>query len=427
MPLSRDYMMSAYRLVPPRVGQLLAVGLHLGCTTRWTPTVPIVTRGCPTGDECNDLIRPAGSVGIELCFGCAVREILRIVPTQVFLLTDIEGSTRRWAEHPSEMRDALERHDDVLRTVLESAGGVVFKHSGDGLFVVFDSAGAAIAAAVGAQEALALQDWTTVGPLKVRMAIHAGEAERRGDDWFGPALNRTARLASLAHGGQVVVSDAVRALLVDVPLGAIALVDLGVHGLRDLSAPERVWQAVAPGLQREFPPLTARDRTVRSRTEDTPSNTQGAPRLVGRHLERAALEGAVRAGLEGSPSMVLIVGEPGIGKSTLTAHVAALARGGGAGVVYGSAEDLDRSALGRWREPWARLAGSGRLMDPDLGPDDQRWDVLARLSEILQRAAPVVVVLEDLHWSDSLSSWVFGPRRARSSRRCGRAGPDEPS
>jgi hypothetical protein len=128
--------------------------------------------------------------------------------------------------------------------------------------------------------------------------------------------------------------------------------------------------------------------------------------LVGRRRERAALDRIVGAGFTGVPGVALIVGEAGIGKSTLAADVAASARAGGARVVYGAADEVDRSAFGLWQEPWARLGGAGKLVDPDLGHDDQRWDVLARLSELLSGGAPVLVVLEDLHWTDSLSSWV---------------------
>ncbi|HEX2383964.1 MAG TPA: AAA family ATPase [Acidimicrobiales bacterium] len=129
--------------------------------------------------------------------------------------------------------------------------------------------------------------------------------------------------------------------------------------------------------------------------------------LVGRRQELVILGRAVAGGLRGSPGVIAIIGEAGIGKSTLAANVASSARGSGARIVYGAADELDRSAFGLWREPWARLSGPGSLVDAGLVPDEQRWDVLARLSEAVQRAAPVVLVLEDLHWTDSLSSWVL--------------------
>src|SRR5262245_35903247 len=140
-----------------------------------------------------------------------------------------------------------------------------------------------------------------------------------------------------------------------------------------------------------------------------PVKGKTGPLLVGRARERAALQRAIHIGLSGAPGVIALIGEAGIGKSTLAADGAAWARDDGAQIVYGAADELDRSAFGLWREPWARLGGAsaGRLVDIGLGPDDQRWDVLARLSEALQRAAPVVLVLEDLHWTDALSSWVL--------------------
>ena len=100
----------------------------------------------------------------------------------VFLFSDIEGSTRLWAAHPDVMGVALQRHDVVLAGAVEAAGGTVFKHTGDGVVARFDSAGAAVTAAVSAQRDLGGQDWGLVGPLRVRMGIHAGDAQQRGGD-----------------------------------------------------------------------------------------------------------------------------------------------------------------------------------------------------------------------------------------------------
>jgi class 3 adenylate cyclase len=177
------------------------------------------------------------------------------VATQVFLLTDIEGSTRRWAGRPTAMADALEAHDRLIAEAVDLRGGVRFKHTGDGWFVVFDLAADAVEAAFAAQRSLTATDWGEVGGLAVRMAAHAGPAARRGHDWFGPALNRTARLTGLAHGGQLLVSDVVRGLLADGRPASITLVDRGVHRPRDLVEPEHVWQVAAGGLRLEFPPL----------------------------------------------------------------------------------------------------------------------------------------------------------------------------
>jgi hypothetical protein len=133
----------------------------------------------------------------------------------------------------------------------------------------------------------------------------------------------------------------------------------------------------------------------------------GSQGVVGRRAEREALRSAVGRGLSGTPSLAVVVGEPGIGKSTLAAQVAADVRAGGTRVVYGSADEHDRSAYGLWREPWARLAPASALLDPALPTDEQRWEVLTRTSEALVGGPPVLLVLEDLHWADDLSLWVL--------------------
>ena len=117
--------------------------------------------------------------------------------TTTFLMTDIEGSTRRWEENPDAMRAALARHDIALKGAIEGNGGWLFKHTGDGVLAAFHTPRAAIAAAVAAQRAL---------ELPVSMGICTGEAELRGEDYFGPALNRAARTMVAGHGGQVLVT-----------------------------------------------------------------------------------------------------------------------------------------------------------------------------------------------------------------------------
>jgi class 3 adenylate cyclase len=177
------------------------------------------------------------------------------VPVEVFLFTDIEGSTRLWADHPGQMGAALAQHDAVVARAVSEAGGRVFKHTGDGACVVFPSVWQALAAALAVQRGLAAQDWGPVGTVGAPMAVHAGEAEERDGDWFGPALNRTARLLGIGHGGQVLVSGAAHELATDSLSEALSFADLGLHRLRDLSHPEHVWQLVADGLDRDFPRL----------------------------------------------------------------------------------------------------------------------------------------------------------------------------
>jgi len=147
--------------------------------------------------------------------------------TVTFLFTDLEGSTRLWEEHPQAMRAALARHDKILRDSVEKHDGHVVKTTGDGIHAAFATAHDAVAAAVKAQEALASEEWTLPVPLRVRMGAHSGETEYRDGDYYGTAPNRAARLMSVAHGGQVIVSLATGELIHDTLPDGVTLVDLG--------------------------------------------------------------------------------------------------------------------------------------------------------------------------------------------------------
>ena len=157
--------------------------------------------------------------------------------TVTFLFTDIEGSTRLWEKHPGTMRAALARHDEVLRSAIEASSGQVVKTTGDGFHAAFATATDAVEAAVAAQLALVAEVWAETGSLRVRMGIHTGEAQHREGDYYGPAVNRAARIMRVGHGGQVLVSGATAELLRDTLPAGGDLVDLGSHRLRDLDRP----------------------------------------------------------------------------------------------------------------------------------------------------------------------------------------------
>jgi predicted ATPase/class 3 adenylate cyclase len=173
----------------------------------------------------------------------------------MFLFSDIVASTQRWEGDPEAMTVDLARHDELLRTCIETTGGEVFCHTGDGLGAAFTAAPNAVAAAVAAQRALACAAWAAAGPLRVRMAIHAGVAQRREGNYFGPPLNRVARLLGTASGGQVLCSQAAAELIGAALPHDVALIDLGEHRLADLSRPVRVFQVTHPDLPSQFPPL----------------------------------------------------------------------------------------------------------------------------------------------------------------------------
>jgi class 3 adenylate cyclase len=217
-----------------------------------------------------------------------------------FLFTDIEGSTRLWERYPDAMRVSLACHDRLLRAALEQHGGSIFKTGGDAFCAAFSGAPDAIAAALAAQCALHEAAWGETGPLRVRMALHSGPAERRGGDFFGPSLNRVARLLAVGHGGQTLLTEAVCAEAGDRLPEGVALRDLAVHPLKDLPQPERIYQLVHPRLPAEYPPL----RTLSAFSEMLPEPVAG---FIGREREFADqrgiavfLEGLAReAGVQG--------------------------------------------------------------------------------------------------------------------------------
>jgi len=153
------------------------------------------------------------------------------------------------------MPDVMARHDAIVRHSIETNGGSVFTTAGDQFCAAFSSPQQAIVAAVASQTALVSEEWGVVGPLRVRMAVHSGNADERDGDYFGPPLNRCARLLSTAHGGQIVVSSSTQQLLEDDPPPGVEFKDLGAHALKDLNRPEHVYQVLHGDLEKDFPPL----------------------------------------------------------------------------------------------------------------------------------------------------------------------------
>ena len=129
-------------------------------------------------------------------------------PPLTFLFTDVESSTRLWEQNPLAMRSALAQHDTIVRSAIADSGGEVVKTTGDGIMAVFAEPVAAVTASVAAQRGLIAAKWPQACAIRIRIGIHTGEAESRGGDYFGPAVNRTARIMSAGHGSQVLLSDA---------------------------------------------------------------------------------------------------------------------------------------------------------------------------------------------------------------------------
>jgi predicted ATPase/class 3 adenylate cyclase len=271
--------------------------------------------------------------------------------TITLLFTDIQGSTRLWEGEPELMTVALRRHEEILRTAIEEAGGYVFKTVGDAFCAAFWTAKAAVSAALTAQQGLGAESWPTSRPILVRMGLHTGVCEERDSDYFGPVVNRAARLEAAAHGGQVLVSGATAELLAGSLPASAGLRDLGPHRLKDLGRPEQVFQLEASFLTADFPPLASLDNP------ELPNNL---PMLlsafIGREHELAEVRELIRAS-----RLVTLTGAGGSGKTRLA--------------LQAGAELIGRAPDGVWLAELAPLTDGGQIAGvvaaalglPDLG------------------------------------------------------------
>jgi DNA-binding SARP family transcriptional activator len=344
-----------------------------------------------------------------------------------FLLTDIEGSTAAWEAQADAMAMALARHDEIVEQVVTSRGGRLIKTRGEGdaTFSVFDRPSAAAAGAIELQEAIRHEPWELLAPMRIRVALHTGEVELRDGDYFGRAVNRAARLRSLAAGGQILCSGAAAELVIDTLPDDVVLADLGMRQLKNLARPEHVFelrletadelQAVTPDAPIERPAL--------------PAVLAGPGPFVGRGRELERLLSTWHTALDGGAHAVLIAGEPGVGKTRLAGEWSRHAYEQGAIVLYGRCDE----DLGAPYQPFAEALrsllpslGASRLRGlrgvegllslvpgltdvlPDLAaptradPDTERYalfDAVVAVLGVASTNAPVVLILDDLHWA----------------------------
>ncbi len=346
-----------------------------------------------------------------------------------FLLTDIEGSTAAWEADAKAMAVALARHDELAEQVVTSRGGRLIKTRGEGdaTFSVFERPSAAAAAAMELQDAITREHWKLREPIRIRIALHTGEVELRDGDYFGRAVNRAARLKSLAAGGQILCSGATAELVVDALPDDVVLADLGLRELRNLARPEHVFElrleTAAEDAQPPTPDVPPMDRPA------IPPVLIGSGPFVGRGSELERLLSAWQTSLGGGACAALIAGEPGVGKTRLAGEWSRQAYDQGAVVLYGRCDE----DLGAPYQPFAEalrslvpcvgmrrlrgLRGVEALLPlvpglvdevPDLAaptradPDTERYalfDAVVALLELASAAAPVVLVLDDLHWA----------------------------
>jgi predicted ATPase len=234
--------------------------------------------------------------------------------TVSFLFTDIEESTALWERDRGTMAAAVQRHIQLLRSAIASHDGVHFKTVGDAVQAAFPTAPQAVAAALAAQRALLAEDWGEIGDVRVRMALHAGEAEpdQRGDYLSAP-LNRLSRLLATGHGGQILLTQTVQQLTRGILPPGAELRDMGEHQLRDLLDPEHVYQLLHPDIPDEFPPLQA--------LESRPNNLPRQPTpFLGREQQVAGVVDLLR---RDDVQLVTLIGPGGTGKTRLALQAAA--------------------------------------------------------------------------------------------------------
>jgi predicted ATPase/class 3 adenylate cyclase len=252
------------------------------------------------------------------------------------LFTDIEGSTRAWERSPAGMQTSLARHDEIVRGLIESSGGYVFATAGDAFCAAFSEATEALTVAMSIQRSLWSEAWTASAEIKVRISLHSGMCLQRDGNYFGPTVNRVARILSTAHGGQVLASKSTVALIEDgIPAG-VTFSDLGEHRLRDLAHPEQIFQVCVPDLPQDFPPIASLDNP--QLRHNLPAQ---ASSFIGRNKEFEEVRDLLR-----DARAVTLVGAGGAGKTRLALHVAeAMLDGTGDGVWFVDLSPLSDPSL----------------------------------------------------------------------------------
>lgn len=233
--------------------------------------------------------------------------------TITFLFTDLEGSTKLWEQYPDAMKTALARHDRILRQAIESNRGHVIKTTGDGFHAAFEKSQDGVAAALSAQHAIANEKWDEIHPydLKIRVGLHTGEAEQRAGDYYGPSLNRAARIMSVAHGGQTLLSTTTADLVRDQLPANTSLRDLGQHRLKDLIRSEHLFQLNQTGLPPDFPSL----RSIDAFPNNLPVQLTS---FIGREHELEEAKKRLK-----SAHLLTLIGPGGTGKTRLSLQLAA--------------------------------------------------------------------------------------------------------
>ncbi|MGI8549880.1 MAG: ATP-binding protein, partial [Dehalococcoidia bacterium] len=356
--------------------------------------------------------------------------------TVTLLFTDIEGSTQLLRRLGDGYAQALADHHRILRKAFAAHDGHEVDTQGDSFFIAFSKPLDAVLAAARAQQALFAHPWPEGGSVRVRMGLHSGQpllSEDR-DRYLGLDVHQAARIEAAAHGGQVLLSEATARMLPEHLPEGLELRRLGEHRLKDFEHPEPLFQLLIGGLPGSFPPL--RTEKAEPKEEAETGASAGRPPLVGRESERALLQERLKAAWAGQGSLVLLAGEPGIGKTRLAEELAGEARQQGVTVLWGRCWEGEgappfypwlqvlrsycerqspltlHAELGPGAADLAQLLPElrERLLDlpplPQLEPESARFRLFEAVSRFLRNASqaqPLVVFLDDLHWADKAS------------------------
>jgi class 3 adenylate cyclase/tetratricopeptide (TPR) repeat protein len=358
--------------------------------------------------------------------------------TVTFMFTDIEDSTGLWIANPGAMRVALARHEQILRTAIAAHDGFVFAPAGDGIGAAFWRSADAIGAALDGQRVLLEEVWPDDIVLPVRMGLHTGEAEERDGNYFGPPVNRAVRVMNEARGGEILVSSTT----VDIFGSAqdFELVDAGVHPLKGFAEPAQLFSVRVDGMEATYERIvtpTAARRVLGRAEHRTGQHDLPLPELlrltpefsfVPRPDSWAAFEAAWTDASAGSRRLVLVAGEPGIGKTRLVTEFGRSVHDRGGGCLYGACAD----EIGLPYQPFVEalehllehadetLRAAVRQTAPDLArlvpkffggdvppaaeeePEAARYRLFSAVTAALTLAArqrPILLVLDDVHWA----------------------------
>jgi len=361
--------------------------------------------------------------------------------TVTFLFTDIESSTKLAQGFPNESPRLFARHNEILKQAFESHNGYVFEIVGDSFAVAFQDPKDALAAAKTAQATLLEENWSPA-PVKVRMGIHTGSAQLQEGQTESPYLGYstlalTQRVMSAGHGGQILLSHGSEKYLHENLPEGTTLRDIGRYQLKGINQPENLFQVVADDMDANFPPLKCTPVPPSHRGEVfTLLDHIIRGQLIGREEELSQLDGFWRRAERGEGHLILLSGEPGIGKTRLVEELTALAdlRGGlvleghfhpELGVTYlGFREALQdylrsipveqaRELIGSSAPELVKLVPEVESIIPDIVPNPPMGELEAERLRLfdhvtqflirLTRKTPILFVLEDLHWADGPS------------------------